>query len=101
VDGNGLQRTTIVSKAISPTDLPPDISWYQIGLLGEKMTRQMTRLEALLLMWPPKPKHLKWDYRVNFGILGIIFTDSWYLYQQTVADPNECPMSSFQSLRMK
>mmetsp|Transcript_25292 Transcript_25292/g.37303 ORF Transcript_25292/g.37303 Transcript_25292/m.37303 type:complete len:164 (-) Transcript_25292:81-572(-) len=54
------------------------------------MTRKMTRLEALLLMWPPKPKHLKWDYRVNFGILGIIFTDSWYLYQQTVADPDEC-----------
>ena len=93
------------------TNGPPDISWYQIGLLGENvcpnnpqfngMTRQMTRLEALLLMWPPKPKHLKWDYRVNFGILGIIFTASWYLYQQTVADPDECPNEFFQSLRLK
>jgi len=102
VDGNGLQRTTIVSKAISPTDLPPDISWYQIGLLGEKMTRQMTRLEALLLMWPPKPKHLKWDYRVNFGILGIIFTDSWYLYQQTIFTNRPSPPGRMpQSLRLK
>eukprot|EP00984_Skeletonema_dohrnii_P022336 scaffold11466_cov99-Skeletonema_dohrnii-CCMP3373.AAC.4 len=49
------------------TNGPPDISWYyhQKGLLGENICpnnpqfKGMTRLEALLLMWPPKPKHLE------------------------------------------
>ena len=40
----------------------------------------------------------QWDYRVNFGILGIIFTDTWYLYQQTVAKPDECPNEFFSKL---
>lgn len=43
---------------------PPVISWYQKGPLGDKVcpnnpqfngdTRKMSRLEALLLMWPPQ-----------------------------------------------
>eukprot|EP00984_Skeletonema_dohrnii_P016567 scaffold7401_cov133-Skeletonema_dohrnii-CCMP3373.AAC.2 len=51
------------------TNGAPVISWYQKSPLGEKVypdnpqfngtTRQMTRLESLQLMWPPKPKHLE------------------------------------------
>ena len=40
----------------------------------------------------------QWDYRVNFGILGIIFTDTWFLYQKTVAEPDECPNEFFSKL---
>jgi len=50
------------------------------------------------LMLDRRLKTDKWDYRVNFGILGIIFTDSWYLYQQTVAEPDECPNEFFSKL---
>lgn len=59
---------------------PPDISWYQKSPLGEKVcpnnpqfngrTGQMSRLEALQLMWPPKHLELERQRKGVHGVAG-------------------------------
>lgn len=49
------------------TGRPPDMQWYQKTTLGDKVCpanpqyQHMARLEALLLMWPPKHLQLILD----------------------------------------
>jgi len=49
-------------------------------------------------MFERRLKTSDWSMRVNFGILGIIFTEAWYLYQQTVATPDNSPNEFFSKL---
>ena len=49
-------------------------------------------------MFERRLKTSDWSMRVNFGILGIIFTDAWYLYQQTVATSDDSPNEFFSKL---